>query len=398
MVSLQDSSYEQKLQRLNELYTLPTKSQDYSLHTSIYLRNPTIDYNDHNNLINYNDVLTSNYSYQSAAYEIDISPSINNSRPETDYYSNASPVSSSLVFENDFDDDTEVEEILKPKATEHEDGWVNPALYSFKPLNYNDNGFISAELSILTEEEQRTAEILFNSLNYSTPESHSFSDYTTEYETSSISSPDDRLDFEELSRLAQRKRRKPSSAPHPDKKQDHLDLRLEEKEYIPILQQISNNPVILDKIQSIKKKGIYKCAHCTEFFPDLLKLAQHLDEFKVSRPFKCPFNDCPWSLLGLPRKAEVRRHCLAQHEFQIYKSDGKSSPKVKLFQCTHSDCLRTFKRKDSFRRHERMVHLTLTSRFNKRIEKKKEHKNCLEKINDVHISEFVELPENEKKI
>lgn len=146
----------------------------------------------------------------------------------------------------------------------------------------------------------------------------------------------------------------------------------------PIAEQLMANKGIWNKISQKKKKGIYKCTHCSEMFKELIDLAKHIDENKIARQHKCPFEDCPWSIIGLPRRAEVRRHCAAQHAYVITYPDDKTEChegyiSSEKFKCQYDFCDRLFKRKDSQQRHEKLVHLNPTSRFNTRIDKLKTH-------------------------
>lgn len=146
--------------------------------------------------------------------------------------------------------------------------------------------------------------------------------------------------------------------------------------HVPIVPQLKGNKAIWNKIEEKKKKGYYKCGHCDSTFTSMMTLAEHIDEEKIKRPYRCPFNDCPWSILGLPRRAEVRRHCAAQHSTLIdpTKLIPDASPKEPLefteaesYQCSSALCQKCFKRRDARLRHEKLVHNNPQSRFNKRL-------------------------------
>lgn len=149
-----------------------------------------------------------------------------------------------------------------------------------------------------------------------------------------------------------------------------------ENVYRPLVKALQADTVLWTKVKCTKKKGIYKCSHCPGIFASLLDLAKHLDEFKIVRPYRCPFSDCPWSVLGLPRRAEVRRHCAAQHSHVIpngddgYPGTGKYTPTTAdQFDCTSPFCDKKFKRKDACKRHYKLVHSNPDSRFNKMVER-----------------------------
>lgn len=154
---------------------------------------------------------------------------------------------------------------------------------------------------------------------------------------------------------------------------------------VSILEDLQSNDVIWNKLKDMKKKGIYKCGHCSDIFATLLQLAGHMDENRIKRRFRCPFNDCPWSIMGLPRRAEVRRHCAAQHDCivdtetlenmllsspsQSPHSDTLQFAQAGKFQCPSPICPKVFKRRDACLRHEKLVHQNPESRFNRRVER-----------------------------
>ncbi|ODV59353.1 uncharacterized protein ASCRUDRAFT_71712 [Ascoidea rubescens DSM 1968] len=76
------------------------------------------------------------------------------------------------------------------------------------------------------------------------------------------------------------------------------------------------------------KKGSYKCAHCSLPFSTLVDFAEHLDSNKIDRAYKCPFEDCIWRYVGLPRRAELKRHCLSQHNFELPNPRNRSNSAV----------------------------------------------------------------------
>ncbi|KAH3675976.1 hypothetical protein WICMUC_002272 [Wickerhamomyces mucosus] len=171
-----------------------------------------------------------------------------------------------------------------------------------------------------------------------------------------------------------------------------LESKYSTRPEIPITAQLKQNKIVWEKIYNNKKKGIYPCTHCSETFSNMYDLAKHIDEFGLYRKHRCPFDNCPWYIIGLPRRAEVRRHCAAQHNYRVVFPEDKtikvngelSTVGSKLddlgfegihgtritknnIKCNYEFCHKTFKRKDARQRHENLVHLNPESRFNKKI-------------------------------
>ncbi|CAK7897632.1 hypothetical protein CAAN1_04S00826 [[Candida] anglica] len=150
-------------------------------------------------------------------------------------------------------------------------------------------------------------------------------------------------------------------------------LNLMEK---PLYERLQENPTIW-KTAHESKKGNYKCSHCSQAFATLLEFATHLDQFKVRRVHLCPVDDCPWSIIGLQRKAELRRHCISQHfsrgrvihhegDQQFIDSETELQMVNLLYSCNEENCKKHFYRKDSLQRHQKLVHSNKDSKFNKR--------------------------------
>ncbi|KAL7663222.1 hypothetical protein ABC855_g3951 [[Candida] zeylanoides] len=122
------------------------------------------------------------------------------------------------------------------------------------------------------------------------------------------------------------------------------------------------------------KKGNFKCSHCTLNFTNLMEFAQHLDENDVRRPHLCPVEDCPWSVVGLPRKVDLRRHCMSQHFLRgklneddpLMSTETKSQMVRLLYSCDEPRCGKHFYRRDSLQRHQRLVHFNENSSFNRK--------------------------------
>lgn len=129
----------------------------------------------------------------------------------------------------------------------------------------------------------------------------------------------------------------------------------------------------MDALSKKVKRGYYRCAHCPKMFSSVLDYAKHIDEFNIRREYKCPFKLCPWKILGLPRRPELRRHCAIQHKTEIPR-ELKSVLKLcdsdfPIMECPSPYCNKKFYRRDSYARHVSMVHEKTESRFNKRLAK-----------------------------
>ncbi|GMM37492.1 Rme1 protein [Saccharomycopsis crataegensis] len=179
--------------------------------------------------------------------------------------------------------------------------------------------------------------------------------------------------------------------------------------------------------EKCKKKGSYKCSHCPQSFHSLEYLIYHIDQYDLShtRPHKCVIETCIWRYIGLPRRAELRRHMQALHgikwdtDFRLLKNeqgnntyndggtnlacsekskevlaalDGMVDPfnegsfaedieseattttkqrNTPMYHCTviRPYCEKSFPRKDSLQRHIRLCHTNPSSRFNKKLGK-----------------------------
>ncbi|CCE64890.1 hypothetical protein TPHA_0J00670 [Tetrapisispora phaffii CBS 4417] len=140
---------------------------------------------------------------------------------------------------------------------------------------------------------------------------------------------------------------------------------------LPLEQQLYMDSKLMSTISKKHKRGYYKCTHCPETFASIFEYAKHMDSFGIRREYKCPFELCPWKILGLPRRSDLRRHCAIQHKDELSDTLKKelnlNDEMYPILDCPHQYCDKTFIRKDSYNRHFSIVHKEANSRFNKRL-------------------------------
>lgn len=140
---------------------------------------------------------------------------------------------------------------------------------------------------------------------------------------------------------------------------------------ISLVEQLKMDQPLMETITNKHKRGYYRCTHCPQTFSNIFEYASHMDEFEIKREFKCPFALCPWKILGLPRRPDLRRHCAIQHKHELpddlkefLNLNCETYPALK---CPHQYCDKVFHRRDAYNRHIAIVHEKLGSRFNKRL-------------------------------
>ncbi|QLQ80752.1 hypothetical protein HG537_0E01050 [Torulaspora globosa] len=138
-----------------------------------------------------------------------------------------------------------------------------------------------------------------------------------------------------------------------------------------LVEQLQMDQPLMQVIANKHKRGYYRCTHCPQTFSNIFDYAAHMDEFDIKREFKCPFALCPWKILGLPRRPDLRRHCAIQHKHELpddlkqtLNLNDETYPALK---CPHQYCDKVFHRRDAYNRHISIVHEKLGSRFNKRL-------------------------------
>lgn len=140
---------------------------------------------------------------------------------------------------------------------------------------------------------------------------------------------------------------------------------------VSLVEQLQQDHQLMQVISNKHKRGYYRCTHCPQTFSNIFDYAAHMDEFEIKREFKCPFALCPWKILGLPRRPDLRRHCAIQHKHELpddlkefLNLNDETYPALK---CPHQYCDKVFHRRDAYNRHISIVHEKLGSRFNKRL-------------------------------
>lgn len=140
-----------------------------------------------------------------------------------------------------------------------------------------------------------------------------------------------------------------------------------------LVKQLLEDPYLSDIIQKPQKRGLYRCAHCPSTFNNIFEYASHLDEYEVERKHKCPFKNCAWRILGLPRRSDLRRHCAIQHKYELYgqlkKDLNLTEDAYPVLRCPVMFCQKEFYRKDAYKRHIAIVNENTSSRFNKRLKR-----------------------------
>lgn len=114
------------------------------------------------------------------------------------------------------------------------------------------------------------------------------------------------------------------------------------------------------------------CTHCPEEFHEHIKFAAHLDAIKQNRTFKCPLKSCPWSILGHIRKVDLRRHCMVHfpkgkvgREIQTILAEERQNITELVFPC-HMNCGKYFYRKDSLKRHIKLLHDSCKPKYHRK--------------------------------
>lgn len=155
------------------------------------------------------------------------------------------------------------------------------------------------------------------------------------------------------------------------KKQDTAHVTISPTPGLSLLEQLHIDQPLMEVIANKHKRGYYRCTHCPETFSNIFEYASHMDKYDIRREFKCPFPLCPWKILGLPRRPDLRRHCAIQHKDHL-PADLKEMLNLKdetypTLKCPHQYCDKIFHRKDAYNRHIAIVHEKMGSRFNKRM-------------------------------
>ncbi|ODV91329.1 hypothetical protein CANCADRAFT_122641 [Tortispora caseinolytica NRRL Y-17796] len=100
----------------------------------------------------------------------------------------------------------------------------------------------------------------------------------------------------------------------------------------------------IELLAKSRKKGSFRCSHCSKTFSTGLEYYNHLREENIERHYKCTAcSDCPWEIIGFSKHCDYKRHIRFQHQ-------------VRGYTCREPNCNREFMRTDSRVRHERKAH------------------------------------------
>lgn len=140
---------------------------------------------------------------------------------------------------------------------------------------------------------------------------------------------------------------------------------------LSLVEQLQMDQPLMDVIAHKHKRGCHRCTHCPMTFSSIFDYAAHMDEYGIKREFKCPVALCPWKILGLPRRPDLRRHCAIQHKHELPDELKEylnlSDETYPALSCPYQYCDKVFHRRDAYNRHISIVHEKTGSRFNKRL-------------------------------
>lgn len=157
----------------------------------------------------------------------------------------------------------------------------------------------------------------------------------------------------------------------PEEEQEEEDRAPLPTPGLSLVEQLQMDKPLMEVIANKHKRGYHRCTHCPSTFSSIFEYAAHMDAFGIKREFKCPVALCPWKVLGLPRRPDLRRHCAIQHKHELPAELKEylnlSDETYPALQCPHQYCDKVFHRRDAYNRHISIVHEKRGSRFNKRL-------------------------------
>lgn len=106
----------------------------------------------------------------------------------------------------------------------------------------------------------------------------------------------------------------------------------------------------------------YPCYHCDHTFESLYKYLLHCDKEDLFKnlKYKCPVGNCTYRLIGMNKKMSLRKHVIEEHydrkSFAFYCKSKTEIESINQLIFTCNECYKVFYRKDSLKRHLRLIH------------------------------------------
>lgn len=140
-----------------------------------------------------------------------------------------------------------------------------------------------------------------------------------------------------------------------------------------VLGHFSSSSIALIKVPALEGAACQHCSHQYSDYHDMLShQGKHGQVLVPLRAHRCPVPECPMSVLGFEKRANLRHHVVADHFSKGYirHDDGGAARRVQsqlhltIYICDQDKCGKAFYRRDSLTRHVRLVHSNARSLFN----------------------------------